>query len=237
MITHHIQVQKCHWRTHFTTQFSKGWSQSRIANFGHILRSKVNFETFFVGIVNYQGGLVSFRVLEGFQFFVAQPSLWSNSHMCTWLLEKTIALTICTFVSNNESQIGRGFCPNHILDRSKKVPTESVLEFHLVISSPFPTYQCDWECREILDGKMLHNPKGTRRRAQALPSYQKPWPRDTVSPYEHMMVLEEMPFEECFVVRICSLQPPILSFISLLAHVANTSWVLLYASPYSGLWA
>ena len=33
------------------------------------------------------------------QFFCAQPSLWSNSHICTWLLEKTIALTIWIFVS------------------------------------------------------------------------------------------------------------------------------------------
>ena len=32
------------------------------------------------------------------QFFDAQPSLWSNSHICTWLLEKNISLTIQTFV-------------------------------------------------------------------------------------------------------------------------------------------
>ena len=32
------------------------------------------------------------------QFFNAQPSLWSNSHICTWLLEKTIALTIWTML-------------------------------------------------------------------------------------------------------------------------------------------
>ena len=32
-------------------------------------------------------------------FFSAQPSLWSNSHIHTWLLEKTTALTIWTFVS------------------------------------------------------------------------------------------------------------------------------------------
>ena len=32
------------------------------------------------------------------QFFGAQPSLWSNSHIHIWLLEKTIALTIWTFV-------------------------------------------------------------------------------------------------------------------------------------------
>ena len=32
------------------------------------------------------------------QFFGAQLSLWSNSHIHTWLLEKTTALTIWTFV-------------------------------------------------------------------------------------------------------------------------------------------
>ena len=33
------------------------------------------------------------------QLFGAQPSLWSISHIHTWLLEKTIALPIWTFVS------------------------------------------------------------------------------------------------------------------------------------------
>ena len=33
------------------------------------------------------------------QFFGTQPSLWSNSHLCLWLQEKTIALTILTFDS------------------------------------------------------------------------------------------------------------------------------------------
>ena len=31
------------------------------------------------------------------QFYSIQPSLWSNSHIWTWLLEKTIALTTWTF--------------------------------------------------------------------------------------------------------------------------------------------
>jgi len=33
------------------------------------------------------------------RFFGIQTSLWSNSHICTWLLEKTIALTIQAFVT------------------------------------------------------------------------------------------------------------------------------------------
>ena len=37
------------------------------------------------------------------QFFGTQPSLWSSSHICTWLLKKTIALTIRTFVSKEMS--------------------------------------------------------------------------------------------------------------------------------------
>ena len=33
------------------------------------------------------------------QFFNIQPSLWSNSHTHTWLLEKSLTLTLWTFVS------------------------------------------------------------------------------------------------------------------------------------------
>ena len=33
------------------------------------------------------------------QFFGIQPSLWSSPHICTWVLEKPIALTIWTFVN------------------------------------------------------------------------------------------------------------------------------------------
>ena len=33
------------------------------------------------------------------QFFSTQPSLCYNSHICTWLLKKPIALKICTFVA------------------------------------------------------------------------------------------------------------------------------------------
>ena len=40
----------------------------------------------------------SSTTVQKHQFFGAQPSLWSNSHIHTWLLEKTIALIIWTFV-------------------------------------------------------------------------------------------------------------------------------------------
>ena len=43
--------------------------------------------------------LFSSTTIQKHQFFGAQPFLWSNCHNRTWLLEKTIALTILTFVA------------------------------------------------------------------------------------------------------------------------------------------
>ena len=40
----------------------------------------------------------SSTTIKKHQFYGAQPSLWSKSHICTWLLKKTIVLTIETFV-------------------------------------------------------------------------------------------------------------------------------------------
>ena len=40
----------------------------------------------------------SSTIAQKHQFFGAQPSLWPNSHICTWLME-TIALTIWTLVN------------------------------------------------------------------------------------------------------------------------------------------
>jgi len=37
------------------------------------------------------------------QFFGAQLSLWSKSHICTWLLKKKTALTIWNFVVKNDA--------------------------------------------------------------------------------------------------------------------------------------
>ena len=57
----------------------------------------------FTGLISLQSkGLsrvFSTTTAEKYQFFGAQPSLWSNSHICTWVTGKTIVLTIQTFVS------------------------------------------------------------------------------------------------------------------------------------------
>ena len=42
--------------------------------------------------------VLSNTTVQKYQFFSAQLSLWPNSHIHTWLLEKTIALTRWTFV-------------------------------------------------------------------------------------------------------------------------------------------
>ena len=42
--------------------------------------------------------IFSSNTIWKYQFFSAQSSLWSNSHICTWLLENTVFLTRWTFV-------------------------------------------------------------------------------------------------------------------------------------------
>ena len=44
------------------------------------------------------------------QFFSAQPSLGSSTHICTWLLEKQIALTIWAFVGKVMSLLFNTLC-------------------------------------------------------------------------------------------------------------------------------
>ena len=45
----------------------------------------------------------SSTIIQKHLFFSAFPSLWSSSHNCTWLLVKTIALPICTFVGKSDA--------------------------------------------------------------------------------------------------------------------------------------
>ena len=52
----------------------------------------------------------SSTTVQKHQFFGTQPSLWSNSHIHMWLLEKTIALTVWTFVSKRMSLLFNTLC-------------------------------------------------------------------------------------------------------------------------------
>ena len=66
----------------------------------------MNFQDWFplglTGLISFQSkGLprVFSNTIQKHQFFGAQPFSWSSSHIHTWLLEKTIALTRRTYVS------------------------------------------------------------------------------------------------------------------------------------------
>ena len=67
----------------------------------------VNIQDWFLlgwtGLISLQSKRLS-RALSNstvkkYQFFGTQPSVWSNSHIRTWLLEKKITITIYTFIS------------------------------------------------------------------------------------------------------------------------------------------
>ena len=55
-----------------------------------------------IGLISLQSKrlwrVFSNTTIQKHQFYGSQPSLWSNSYICTWLLEKSIGLTIGTFV-------------------------------------------------------------------------------------------------------------------------------------------
>ena len=81
-------------------RWPKYWSFSISSSNEHSELISFRIET---GLMSLQSKGLS-RVLSSFtiwkhQFFGAQHSLLSNSHMRIWLLEKTKALTIWTFVS------------------------------------------------------------------------------------------------------------------------------------------
>ena len=78
--------------------------------------AKVLDFSYSISLFNEYSGLISFRIdlfdllavqelsrvfsniiVQKYQFFSAKPSLWSNSHIYIWLLEKNIALTIPLF--------------------------------------------------------------------------------------------------------------------------------------------
>ena len=51
-----------------------------------------------IGLISLLSSFFSYTTLQKHQFFSAQPSLWSNSHIRMMTTGKTIALTICTFI-------------------------------------------------------------------------------------------------------------------------------------------
>ena len=86
----------------FCIRWSKYWSFSLGFSSSSEYSELISFRIDWFDLFKVQGTLFVVRVfpsttVQKHQFFSTQPSLWSNSHIHTWLLEKTIALTRWTF--------------------------------------------------------------------------------------------------------------------------------------------
>ena len=70
---------------------------------------KGSFPLGLTGLISLQtmglSRVFSSTTLQKHQFFGAQPFLWSNSHIHTWLLEKPVDLTIWTFADKAMSSL------------------------------------------------------------------------------------------------------------------------------------
>ena len=91
--------------------FASGGKSSRASASASVLPKNIQdwFPSEWTGWISLQpkglSGVFSNTTVQKHQFFGTQLSLWSNSHIRTWLLGKTIALTRWTFVSKVMSLI------------------------------------------------------------------------------------------------------------------------------------
>ena len=81
-------------------RWPKYWSFSFSISSSSEHSGLISFRMDWLDLLAVQGLLRVFSntTVQKHQFFGVQPSLWSNSHIHTWPLEKTIALTRRTFV-------------------------------------------------------------------------------------------------------------------------------------------
>ena len=89
--------------------FTSGGQRIGVSASASVLPMKIQdwFLLGLTGLISLQSkGLsrvFSNTTVQKHQFFGAQPSLWFNSHIHAWLLEKNIALTVQTFVGSDVS--------------------------------------------------------------------------------------------------------------------------------------
>ena len=98
-------------------------------SFQWIFRMDFLYNTGLISLLSKELSRVfSSTTIQNHQFFSTQPSLWSNSHIHTWVLEKKkkIALTIWTLVTNSWNLL-------------KLVSIESVMPSNHLLS-PSPTF-------------------------------------------------------------------------------------------------
>ena len=101
---------------------------------------------------NEYSGLISFRIdlfditavpgtlsttVQKHLFFGTQPFLWPNSHICTWQLEKTIALIIWTFVSRLTSLTVVIWKQREMVALLLLVPTETRVQRKVIVWNTF----------------------------------------------------------------------------------------------------
>ena len=83
-------------------RWPKYWSFSFSISPSNEFSELISFRMDWFDLLEVQRALknqvISSTTIWKHQFLGAQPSLWSNSYLCTWLLAKTIALTVWTFV-------------------------------------------------------------------------------------------------------------------------------------------
>jgi len=83
-------------------RWPKFWSFSFSISPSNEFSELISFRMDWFDLLEVQRALknqvISSTTIWKHQFLGAQPSLWSNSHLCTWLLAKSIALTVWTFV-------------------------------------------------------------------------------------------------------------------------------------------
>ena len=75
--------------------WSFNFSISHSSEYWALISFRINW---FISLLSKRLSILLQPTIWKHQFFSTQPSLWSNSQICTRLLEKTIALTIQTFV-------------------------------------------------------------------------------------------------------------------------------------------
>ena len=83
--------------------FRMRWPSVRVSASASLL-SMIAFRIDFIFLMSKgHSNVFSSTTIWQHQFFGSPPSLWSNCHIHTWLLEKNITLTLRTFVQNVKS--------------------------------------------------------------------------------------------------------------------------------------
>ena len=91
--------------------------------------------------------VLSSTTVQKYQFFNARPSLWSNSHIHTWLLEKNLPKIILLLYISHLFCLSGEICLLHL----HSLPYTS----HFVHKSPHTTHCPSWYCKVNLQFNLM----------------------------------------------------------------------------------